>query len=305
MIGKLLYKLYHQPKVRVCNLFYTHFTKYKLVKAGKEQMILAAMNISEIYRNKAPHVEAHFLTGKNFWYQSVFCLHSLQQVTTDLQVNAVFYDDGSLDEKITDLIHLNFPNSRIESMEMLEENLNVFLPYQKFPYLRKTRETYFHLKKLTDIHAGKNGWKLVLDSDMLFFKYPAEVSDWLKNPTENLALMDKKQSYGYSIAFLENIAGHNLPRRINVGALGIKSESIDWEKIEHWIKCLSKKKNSYYLEQAITAMLLAETPGKILDPADYIVLPDKPAVLHGKGILHHYVAESKDLYFTQAWKKVL
>ena len=38
--------------------------------------------------------EVHFLTGKRFWYQTAFCLHTLQ-VHSGRVFRAVFHDDGS------------------------------------------------------------------------------------------------------------------------------------------------------------------------------------------------------------------
>ncbi|MDN5289002.1 MAG: glycosyl transferase family protein [Mucilaginibacter sp.] len=303
--GKLLYNIYYAPKARLVDFCKRFTSRYKKTAAGKQEMENAATGITEIYSVNNPVVTVNFLTGQKFWYQSIFCLHSLQKVCPEIQINAVFYDDGSLDEKVRNRMTTQFPHSRVISAAVIEEQINALLPAAKYPCIRRLRTSYPHLKKLTDIHAGQKGWQITLDSDMLFFNYPAEIINWHHSPSKALVLQENKQSYGYSQSFMEAITNRSVPQCINVGMTGIQSESIDWDKVEYWVERLTAKKNSYYLEQAITAMLLSEWPVEKLPADTYIVLPNGEAVQKRTGILHHYVADSKFIYFSQAWKQIL
>lgn len=62
-----------------------------------------------------------------------------------------------------------------------------------------------------------------------------------------------------------------------------------------------KEGSSYYLEQALTAMLIGEQKSIVLDKDKYKVNPS----LRDTTALHHYVDLSKKYYYTQAWKKLI
>jgi hypothetical protein len=92
-----------------------------------------------------------------------------------------------------------------------------------------------------------------------------------------------------------------VPDAINVGVCGLRSDSIDWDLLERWTATLLREEGmSYYLEQALTAMLFA-SGGTLLPASDYIVLPSADAMMTRRGKLHHYVADSKTEYLTSLW----
>jgi hypothetical protein len=61
---------------------------------------------------------------------------------------------------------------------------------------------------------------------------------------------------------------------------------------------------SYYLEQALAALLLAGQSTQPLPVADYRLLPSESECIAPTAILHHYVAESKRGYFRHAWRSL-
>jgi hypothetical protein len=88
-----------------------------------------------------------------------------------------------------------------------------------------------------------------------------------------------------------------------VGAIGLKSEAINWNKLENWVKTLEEQEGtSYYLEQALSAMLIGKIDATVLKTGDYIVNPSADQIKNKTGILHHYVDLSKEGYFKHAWK---
>lgn len=69
--------------------------------------------------------------------------------------------------------------------------------------------------------VGIYGWKLVLDSDMLFSLLSNEI-EWLKNPTRPIHIMDIQNYYGYSKDLMESVSKKRIPDRLNVGVIGIQ-----------------------------------------------------------------------------------
>ena len=180
-------------------------------------------------------LKIYFLTGKDFWYQSLFCYYSLQQ-HTDVQVTPVFYDDGSLRQADCATIRKVVPWAEFIFRDAIENRLDEYLPADRYPTLRHRRIEYVHLRKLTDFHAGSTGPKLILDSDMLFFDTPKVVLDWLRNPTEAFHMVDCTETYGYSRELMESLTGVPIPKRLNVGFAGLHSDAIDWDELEYWIR---------------------------------------------------------------------
>lgn len=304
-IGNLGYTVYYKPRAwfrkikRNGGLF-----NYLKIEQGRKEMAAASHQL-KVTKPADGAADVYFLTGKDFWPLTAFCMYSLAKHSNNT-LRAVFVDDGTFTNALIIQMKSQFPGCIIKTSTEIEATIKTHLPASKYPMLHKKRAIYPHIKKLTDVHAGATGWKIVLDSDMLFYKYPDELIKWLKNPERPFFLYDPVLSYHYSAPLMEQLAGNPIIPNLNVGAVGLKSESIDWDKLEKWIRELEEKEGlNYLLEQALSAMLAAGTPTTIAAKEDYIVMPEKTEVEHPAGTLHHYVAQSKEWYYKTAWKKVI
>ncbi len=305
-LGLILYRLYYAPKSLLQQCSREGITNMALNYQARLQMEKAACHLQPIEGNASvKSLEIHFLTGRRFWYQTCFCAYSMvKQAQTNLR--PVIYDDGTLEQKYAEQIQRIFPNVKIIFATEIEARVNEYLPVSKFPSLRERRLNYPNMRKLTDIHVGSQGWKLVLDSDMLFFQTPTFLLEWLKSPQQPCYMVDIESSYGYSDSLMTCLAQAQMPERLNVGICGLKSEDIDWERLEFWCKTTIEQEGThYYQEQALTAMLLAGQSCAIAPAKDYILMPKCEEVMNPQAVLHHYVADSKSWYFRYGWKHVL
>lgn len=293
--------LYRHPKGRFKQIkgFGGYFA-YKRMLAAHDAMRVKSFTLPPVQSFK-DGLPLYFLTGKNYLHQTLFCIASLYKYSGQ-RFKYHIVDDGTLD---TGIVQEKLPGSVLVSVTEIETNLKTMLPRSDYPAIHKKRSAYAHLKKLTDIHTLQgDDHKMVLDSDMLFWAEPKELIAWLKKPSGNLFMTDSTQSYGYSTALMEQLCGAALPVQLNVGVAGIRSSSINWFQIEKWISALEEKEGaSYYLEQALTAMIAAKTEFSLLSPKKYIVYPSVEQTAGASGILHHYVDYSKKQYFLDAWKK--
>lgn len=265
-------------------------------------MIAAARRLPPLPEPAPDAPEVNFLTGRRFWFQTAFCHWSLcRQAGHPLR--AVFWDDGTLDAATAAEAARGFPGSRVVDAPGIEARLDRHLPAARFPVLRRRRLEYPNLRKLTDVHAGATGWHLVLDSDMLFFRRPDLLLQWLGSPGRPLHMVDVQDAYGYSAGLLAALAGRALPRCLNVGICGLRSEEIDWERLESWSGHLEAAEGtSYYQEQALVALLLAGRDCTVAPPGDYRLLPSEAEARHPTAAMHHYVDLSKRGYFRHAWR---
>lgn len=305
--GKLVFELYYRPLGAIRHTLKTGIRRTAEIRRGKRMMVKASKQLSEIIYPNAPHFDVYFLTGKRYWFQTAFCLYSLQRYA-GVNIRAYILDDGSFDESLEAEVKLQFPTTvTVIRKSRIEELLDQTLPSEKFPVLRRRRIEYPHIRKLTDVHVLSSiSPKLVLDSDMLFFREPVAILDWLAQPKGMLFLRDTEESYGYSKEIMRELTAYQeLPEKVNVGVAGISSNSINWKELEQWTRIMLQKEGSSYLqEQALTAMLATKEECRFLPEAEYKVLPS----ILGEGvpeILHHYVAEAKYDYFVKGWKLLL
>lgn len=304
-IGVILYKLYYAPKGFLQQCFRKGPIDMLLNYQAQMQMEKAVYQLPAVETEvSAIPLEIYFLSGRKFWYQTCFCAYSMM-LHGKTNLRPVIYDDGTLEKKYQQEIQRIFPNAKIVLQPEIEACMDEYLPRNKFPYLRERRLNYPNMRKLTDIHAGSQGWKLVLDSDMLFFRSPTFLLNWLKSPQQPCHMVDVETSYGYSEGLMTSLAQAKMPHRLNVGICGLKSEEIDWEQLEFWCKTtIEQEGTSYYQEQALTAMLVANQSCAVAPAEEYVVMPKCEEVIQPQAVLHHYVANSKPWYFRYGWKHV-
>lgn len=306
--GKILYHTWHRPYGRLRDLWLEGGpTERRQTEAGRAAMQAAVSNLPALplAAPGATPLELHLLTGGRFWYQTAFCLWTFAH-HADRPLSPIIYDDGTLNEAQRSQLARLFPAVHFVAQAETIARLDTHLPESRFPALRERWLNYPNIRKLLDVHVGRTGWKLVLDSDLLFFHRPALLIDWLDHPDRPLHAVDCETSYGYSRPLMNELAGAPVSDLINVGLTGLNGSELDWHRLEHWCRTLiEREKPHYYLEQALIAMLVAGRPCMIAPAADYVTLPRLPEARACHAVMHHYVAHSKRWYFQHNWHAVL
>ena len=305
--GRLLYLLYHRPVASLRDVLRDGGPlEHHRTRSGERAMIATAANLPvPPSRQTTPHIELHLLTGARFWHQSAFCLWTFAQ-HSPRPVTPFIYDDGSLTSQNRELLLRLFPTTRFvlpaESLALLD----ALLPVSRFPHLRDRWTHYPNIRKLIAPHLGSSGWKLIIDSDLLFFRRPDFLLDWLAAPDRPLHAVDCETSYGYDRALMDQLAGAPVADLVNVGLTGLRSEELDWDRIEYFCReLITASGTHYFLEQALIAMLVAGRECAIAPADDYFTCPVPPEAGACRAVMHHYVAGSKPWYFRQNWRTSL
>ena len=305
--GRLLYHFWHRPTgaLRESLRHGGPLAQWR-TERGRREMQAAASHLP-VLPALAPAAgrQIHFLTGARFWWQTAFCLYSLAR-TSAVALETHLYDDGTLAaEHRENLLRLGLPLV-FHDHAALREKLERLLPQDRYPTLRERWINYPHIRKLIDVHLGGAGWKLVLDSDLLFFRRPDLLLQWLAAPDRPLHAVDCIESYGYSRPLLERLAGRPLATRLNVGLCGLNSSEIDWDQLEFWSATLIREeRTNYYLEQALVALLCAGRPCAVTPEKDYVTLPTPSEIINPSAVMHHYVDTAKGGYFRHAWREAI
>ncbi len=306
-LGRAVRVLYHAPVGRMRDSLKAGGPfEERRTAAGHRAMTAAAHTLPRLDAAAGtPDAELHILTGSRFWDQTLFFAASVQLASPGVRVVPVLYDDGTLTDADVAAVRRVLPATRAERYADIEARLDRHLPADRFPTLRARRLVYPHLRKLTDVHAGRPGWKLVADSDMLVFREPCAMLDWIAAPDRPLHMVDAEPAYGYSDALMEFLTGVPIPALVNVGFFGFRSEAIDWDRLERWARTLEEREGAHYFEeQALSAMLAAGHDCAVAPATDYVVRPSLAEGERPTAVLHHYVAESKRAYFQHAWRTV-
>lgn len=306
-LGAAALRIYHQPLARLRrSIAEGGPLEQRRTERARREMIAAAHVLPPL-SPPAGHgsLEVAFLSGDRFWWQTLFCVASLQ-IHSPARIVPVVYDDGTFDEGTWSAFSRVVPWAQLVRAQDILARLDAHLPARRFPALRGRRLAYPHLRKLTDIHVGRHGWLAVLDSDMLFFRAPHALLDWLVAPDRPCCLSEQGSWYGYSPELMRELAGREPPQHVNVGICGIRSDAIDWDRLEHWCReMLEREGPHYFQEQALSAMLMTGQECRQFDAADYLVFPSLAEGRHPTATLHHYVASSKRSYFQYGWRRVL
>lgn len=304
--GKTLYHLWHRPVGALRDLIADGgpFERQR-TQRGQQEMEAAVRTLPVPPSASGAPLPLHLLTGRRFWYQTAFCLWTFAN-HAKRPLAPIIYDDGTLTDEFRAPLARLFPTIRFVSQSETIARLDSHLPAVRFPTLRERWLNYPNIRKLTDVHVGQSGWKLVLDSDLLFFRPPTLLAGWLDRPTQPLHAVDCETSYGYSRPLMNELAGAPVADLVNVGLTGLNGAELDWEKIEHWCRTLiARERTNYYLEQALIAMLVAGRRCTIAPAGDYVTLPRPPEAHARRAVMHHYVAGSKRWYFQQNWRACL
>ena len=306
-VGRSLLKYYHQPIGLIRqSILEGGPWEQRRTEAARRRMEKAAAALPALAPGTSTfEVEVCYLSGARYWYQTLFCFYSLQNVLRRT-ITPIIYDDGTLTSEVVSVLRQCVPWARFVSSTEIRVRLDDVLPARRFPTLRARRLEYPHLRKLTDIHAGKSGWRLVMDSDVLFFRYPEALSTWLTTPVGPCYMQDVKRSYGYSDELMRSLARGDIPDAVNVGLCGLESSLIDWERLEHQCRAMIDREGAQYLqEQALTALLLTNKSAMVLPRRDYIVLPTLSEGRNPTAVMHHYVGHSKRSYFQYGWQRIV
>ncbi|MBS0630856.1 MAG: hypothetical protein JSS11_03005 [Verrucomicrobia bacterium] len=305
-LGRLWYRFYHDG---IARRYYWRrdFGKELAVPMtlGEWAMIARAATLPKVAPTPGATavLACTFMTGHNFWHQTVFCASSLARQWSGV-FRPTFFDDGTLRSCEVAILRRIFPESRVIRPDWVRARLDEMLPTRRFPILRGLRERIPMVRKLVDLRATSQEWQLYLDSDMLFFGHPAQLLDWNARRIP-FSMQDTVDGYCATPERVNEVCERPVARFVNAGVLAMDDSRIDWERIEYWCSRFTEAERRHILlEQTISAALLSGGPREILPVEDYRVLY-QPTEQPPEVALLHYVHLSKSMYFISEWRRYL
>lgn len=307
-LGKLAFKYFYKPtspfRYKFYNFGFKGWLDYSL---GEYQMQKNALSLPSIMLNSSKKnvFEINFLTGEKYWHQTLFCIQSLtNQCGNDLAIK--IYSDGTINKRIINLFKGYCPQIIMVSDEEILDSLNTIIPAEKFPTLHYLRRWHPYFRRIIDIHCCKK-WKLHLDSDMLFYKFPIDLVEFAR--TETAVFLEEQMGSSYFVDnqnFLMSKYGIPTLENVNGGVIGYDGNLVDYDELECKAKILI---DNYFLqgpakiEQTLMSYILYKQSGVALDKHEYKIHYSS-TIAKESNTLRHYIYKAKQPYFSEEWKRI-
>lgn len=269
------------------------------LQAGSIRKKLPAM-VADLVEESAFAIHLLVGTGRvnmGLWMAASWML------ATEKRWGFVVYDDGTLTPNDCKNIQSALPEARI--IVSAESDVEMSRALAPFPAAWKCRNLHPLCRKLFDIPHYASGSKfLTIDTDILFFRQPLRLLQWLTND-ENTTL------------FLEDVADATLPtalsaasalgrevhRKINTGIVGMHKSAVTLDDLEH---CLTNtqimEEDPWFIEQSLYAVLASLRGGVELLGEDYFMTISGPAPQNA--VARHYMGKVRHLFYSEGLPRV-
>lgn len=265
------------------------------------QEMLSRLPIYEVGENQS---EIHMLICKRDFEMAIITAAQLNHLGQTGH-SFTFHDDGTLDDKMEEIIHHQFPGTLV-----VRRNVADFIASQKliaYPNILEYRKKHVMALKLIDTAIWAKNVRIgYLDSDILFFRYPAEYIKSLNTETStNYFNQDIADAYISNSNAITKELGFPPAPRINAGLWTMNKKDINLHQIENWLNhpFFKKYQADYRLEQTFTALLvqISKTVTAYFSKEYDVSFEKKPV----ESVCKHYVGRIRYGYELEGIKYLL
>lgn len=209
-------------------------------------------------RRSLPHhgepVSLHMVLSHDGLVMGQLTLRSLE-FHSGYSWSPIIHDDGTLNDKDVTEIMTNFPDASVirkaESDSVLHEAL------KDFPHCRDNRVKHpWFLKVFDTRHYARHDRYIVIDSDIVFFRKPDFVLEWMRERPETFWFMeDTKEKYSSGRKEIEKEVGFPIWERVNSGFDLMVRPLVDLGLAEKFLeRCAPMAREYCFLEQTFFAV---------------------------------------------------
>ncbi len=167
----------------------------------------------------------------------------------------ILHDDGSLTQEDVAELQRNFPDARIIRRAEADSELDAGLA--DYPHCRENRVRHpWFLKVFDTRHFAPHDRYIVIDSDIVFFRKPDFVLDWMEKRPETFWFMeDTKEKYSSDRAGIEAAMGFPVWERVNSGLDLMVRPAVHLDLAEKFLeRCAPMAREFHFLEQTFFAV---------------------------------------------------
>jgi hypothetical protein len=244
--------------------------------------------------------EIHVLTSGEDWLNLMWALKSFYHFSQRRYALCI-HDDGSLCPEVLTLLRQHFPAARLIPRGVADEV--VLQSLRDYPRSLAFRRTNTLSLKLFDFaHFLESDRLLLLDSDVLFFEFPADLIQRIEDPSYKFNVVNRDTATAYTISReCVKSSDFKLIERFNSGLGMIHKSSIQLDWVEEFLGLPGIHSHFWTIEQTLFA-LLSSRYGVELLPDSYTVSLDKDVPLLQS---RHYVGAIRTLFYSQGIRRLV
>ena len=245
------------------------------------------------------NLSIHFLSSHG---DIVMLCWSLFSFYTNSQIVGKVYihDDGTFTNRDHKVLARLFPGAKIlDTEKFLGKYGDKISQYPNILKYRAEKTSMVLRKKLVDPYfVGDESWKLILDSDVLWFKHPAEIEEAINNKQSKSYIIARPP--GTPVKFIDGTMLTADLSKYNSGIVLYRKDNFNPEKLSHYLDEVDFEfePNKHFIEQAGYASCLENLTALSLD------------TYHVKGGLNettvakHYTSPRRVFFYTEGLPKL-
>lgn len=216
------------------------------------------------------------------------------------------FEDGTFTPDDIKILKSFIRGVRFVSVPEAENKLKKILRGKK--YCQKFRREVLMTKKIIDlVFLSLKKRILMLDSDLIFFQRPKEITQWIeKNNGSSIFMSDYRDAYIVSKAEAKYCFGLGLVSKLNSGLIGFNTKIVTLNFVERFLKEIFRldlcgKRAWLVVEQTALGLLLSKKNKKrklMRLPRTYLVSITKKDI--PSLICRHYIGSIRELFYPKA-----
>lgn len=237
-------------------------------------------------------LELHTICNKKDLWMLIWMLRSFLTISK-LRPSIVINDDGTLDEETVKLIQSKFSNVHVM---FRNETTKRIMEMQSIPEVIKHAKIngHFFLDKLINPIIFSKAKKIIItDTDILFYKFPTEVVDFISGKTNHNGLVQRQvkgeEEFDLMMdSFYEE--KYKLKESdvsfMNGGYLMVDREKASIDRLAEYLTHTKRPLADYFIEMAGWACILGQLNYGFLPPERYAI----KGFLNDKMVMKHYTS---------------
>jgi len=294
MLGKLLYKYRQQFSHGFRTAWYRDVVRARILKTSP----VTADDISVC--------EIHVLTSEADYLNLVWALKSFYYAS-GRKYGLCVHDDGTLTDEIRETLAHHFPAARVLNRQGSE--VAVLQELEEFPRCKEFRLSNHLAPKVFDFrHHLQADRMFLLDSDVLFFKEPAELLRRIEDPgyRKNSVNADIASAYTVKPTDVKERCHVDLIPRFNSGLGVIHRDSLQLDWVEEFLGLPDILGHFWRIEQTLFALCSSRYGVELLPPEYDVFLggqvKNRPSRHYVGSIRHEMYSEGIYLLRSLLWK---
>lgn len=222
---------------------------------GKHLFANAAIGLHRRPSRAVDDPTVHMLVSSRTWHAGLLAAVAWEH-HTGRRWRFFIHEDGTVDEAARRRIRAVLPDVRLVSRPEADGKLAGVL--RDHPRCLAQRAKHNLFLKFSDFAAfAPDGRFLVLDSDVIFFRPPAEILEWVDRGSDTCHYNeDTKEKFCIPRAYLEEALGITMWPRFNSGLVLVPRAAIDWDLAEKLVSTFeSTAHHPQFFEQTLYALM--------------------------------------------------